>query len=164
MYKPDEKTLKRGIRTVALFELTKGVLVILAGFAILQLIHHDLQEMAENIVKHIHLNPARHYPKIFIEAAGRITDSKIKWFAAFAFLYSTIRFVEAYGLWNFKVWAEWFAILSGGIYIPIEIFELIKNPSWVKAGVLLINIFIVAYLVYVRVILHEKKKQLPDSN
>jgi len=67
-----------------------------------------------------------------------------------AFLYSVVRFVEAYGLWYLKAWAEWFAIISGSIYVPIELYELAKHATLVRATVLIANLAIVIYLVYLR--------------
>ncbi|MCZ7627423.1 MAG: DUF2127 domain-containing protein [Candidatus Methylomirabilis sp.] len=43
--------------------------------------------------------------------------------------YASVRFVEAYGLWLERRWAEWFAAVSGGIYIPFEIYELLYGES-----------------------------------
>jgi hypothetical protein len=48
-----------GLRIVALFEGAKGVLLLAAGFGLLSLIHDDVQKMAEELVRHFHLNPAR---------------------------------------------------------------------------------------------------------
>jgi len=49
-----------------------------------------------------------------------------------------------------KTWAEWLAIVSGAIYLPVEVFGLIKHASFLRGGVLLINAGIVSYLGYVR--------------
>lgn len=140
----------QGVHLIAIFEALKGLVVLSAGFGLLHFIHRDLQSVAEELVRHSHLNPARHYPRIFIEAASRTSPGRVRFLAALAFLYATVRFVEAYGLWYLKAWAEWFAIVSGSIYVPIEIFELIKKPTVTRALVLLVNIVIVAYLIYVR--------------
>ena len=61
-----------------------------------------------------------------------------------------MRFIEAYGLWQVRAWAEWFAIVSGGVYLPIELYELVRHATGVKAVVLVVNTGIVAYLVYFR--------------
>ena len=66
--------------------------------------------------------------------------------AACAGAYGVIRFVEAYGLWLNKTWAEWFAIISGSIYLPVEIYELVERVTWTRATVLLVNAFIVSGL------------------
>ena len=49
-----------------------------------------------------------------------------------------------------KAWAAWFAIVSGAVYLPVEVFELSKHATFMKGGVLLINAGIVIYLVSVR--------------
>jgi uncharacterized membrane protein (DUF2068 family) len=147
-----------GVRTVAVFEATKGALVLVAGCGLLSLLHRDVQAVAEHLVRLSHLNPARHYPRVFIEAATRVNDGHLKTLALLAFLYSTVRFVEAYGLWLMKTWAEWFAIISGAIYLPIEIYELFKHPTLTKAVVLVVNASLVAYLLYFR---HVSRKSCP---
>ena len=139
-----------GIRTVALFEAGKGALVLVAGFGLLSLLHRDYQETAESIVRHLHMNPARHLPRVFLEAATKMTDKKLWLFAAGAFAYAAVRGVEAYGLWRLRAWAEWFAIVSGGIYLPVEIYELIHHATATKASILLTNVAIVLYVAYVR--------------
>ena len=53
-------------------------------------------------------------------------------------------------------WTEWFAVLTGGIYIPIELYELVKGLTWAKVVVLLVNTSIVCYLAYV---LYSTKKK-----
>jgi hypothetical protein len=59
----------RGLRTVAFFEALKGVLILVAGFGLLSLVHHDLQAAAECLVRLSHLTPAHHYPRVFKGAA-----------------------------------------------------------------------------------------------
>jgi uncharacterized membrane protein (DUF2068 family) len=139
-----------GLKAAALFEGLKGLLVILAGCGLLALLHRDAQALAERLVFRLHLNPARHYPRIFIEAAARLTDARLWMLAAGAFAYSALRFVEAYGLWRTRSWAEWIGIVSGGIYLPLEVFELIRRPTVLKGALLAANALLVAYLSFVR--------------
>ena len=140
---------KGGLRVVALFEAAKGLLVLLVGFGLLAFIHKDLHSAAEHLVRHFHLNPASHYPRIFIDAAQNSTDRHL-WAMAFsAFLYSVVRLAESYGLWHQQQWAEYFGLLTGGMYIPIEVFEIIRGVTWPRVTVLVINAGIVGYLAYV---------------
>ena len=139
-----------GVRAVAFFEALKGTLVLVAGFGLLSLVHRDLEDLAERLVQHSHLDPASHYPRVFIEAAARTSDARLRTLAALAFAYSTVRFVEAYGLWKMRAWAEWFAIISGCVYLPVELYELVERATLIRAGVLVLNALIVAYLLYVR--------------
>ena len=139
-----------GLRTVALFEATKGALVLVVGFGLLALLHRDVQSVAEEVVQRFHLNLAHHHPRILSDAVAHLDDAHLWWLALAALLYSAVRFVEAYGLWRMRAWAEWFAIGSGGVYLPIEVYELVDRPTAVKAVVLSVNAGIVAYLIYVR--------------
>jgi len=143
------KPILTGVRTIALFEAAKGGLVLLAGLGLLSLIHHEVQVIAEKIVRHSHLNPASRYPQIFIDAASRVTDARLWFLAGAAAVYAILRGVEAYGLWFERRWAEWLAMVAGGIYLPVEIYELIHRASVVKAFILTTNIAIVAYMAYV---------------
>ena len=137
-----------GVRVVAAFEAAKGSLVLLAGCGLLALVHHDVEAMAESLVERTHLNPASRYPRIFVQAAGVLTDARLWLLAAGAAAYAAVRFVEAYGLWRQRRWAGWFAVVSGGIYVPIEIYELAHSVTWPKLAALIVNAAIVAYMSY----------------
>ena len=137
---------KGGLRIVASMEAMKGLLVLLAGCGLLTVIHKDLHLAAVHLVQALHFNPAKHYPSIFIDAADKVTDLQLWMLALSALLYSVIRFVEAYGLWRQMQWAEWFGLLSGGMYIPLEIFEASREFTWPRITVLLVNLGVVGYL------------------
>lgn len=146
MGRAKKRTAPGGLRVVAIFEGAKGALVLVTGFGLLAFIHRDLHRVAEELVRHLHLNPASHYPGIFLDAIARVTDTQLWLLALSALLYTTVRFVEAFGLWHRRVWAEWFGVLSGGIYIPMELYETVHRISWPKLTVLAINVAIVGYL------------------
>jgi uncharacterized membrane protein (DUF2068 family) len=133
----------RGLRTVALFEAAKGALVLLAGFGAFELVHHAAQGQAEALVRHAHLNPASRIPRIFLEAA---TGTSLTWLAAGAAAYACGRFVEAYGLWRERRWARWLGLVSGAIYVPFELAELLREPGWLPAALLGANLAVVALL------------------
>lgn len=140
--------LSSAVRAAALFEAAKGAIVLLAGFGLLSLVHHDVQGFAERLVAHAHLNPASRYPRIFVDLAGRATDGRLVAAASVALLYSAIRFIEAYGLWRARRWAEWFAALSAGVYVPFELVELRSHFSWLVAAMLAANLATVGLMLF----------------
>ena len=75
------KPLVDGIRAIAIHEAAKGALVLLAGFGLLGLLHRDVEALAERLVTFSHLNPASKYPRIFLDAATRVTDTQLWWLA-----------------------------------------------------------------------------------
>lgn len=139
--------LENTIRAVAVLEAAKGIMVLLTGLGALSLVHHDIQHVAEQLVNHFHLNPAKHYPRIFLDTAAHLTDARLWWFALFALIYALVRFVESYGLWRGRRWAEWFAAVSGGMYIPLEIYRLSKGITPLTLSVLVINLLVVGLMI-----------------
>ena len=140
------RTSESGLRALALFEAAKGALVLLTGIGLLSLVHHNVEGIAVEVLKHFHLNPARHYPRILIEAASSVTDARLWTLALCACLYAVVRLIEGYGLWHSRRWAEWFGVASGGIYLPIELYELTRGVSTVKLAFVGVNAGIVVYL------------------
>ena len=64
--------------------------------------------------------------------------------------YAMVRFIEAYGQWQRRVWAEWFALLSTSLYLPLELYEVVERATTSAAVVLLLNTPIVLYLLSCR--------------
>ncbi|HEY0459980.1 MAG TPA: DUF2127 domain-containing protein [Pyrinomonadaceae bacterium] len=137
---------KTGVHVIAIFEAVKGTLGLIAGFGILSLIHRDIAEFADDLVEVLHLNSEGHLAHRIVETVTRLNPSNIKVFFFLALLYSAVRFIEAYGLWRLRAWAEWFAIISGSLYVPVEIYEIFQKPTVFRVLILLANIAIVLYL------------------
>ncbi len=135
------------IRCVALFELLKGVVVLGAATGLFALMHHNLHDAAAALVAHTHLNPASRYPRIFIDAASNLQDSRLVMLAAGAAAYALMRLAEGYGLYRERAWAELLAAASGAIYVPFELVELVQRPSWTAAALLALNLLVVALML-----------------
>jgi len=138
--------ITNGLRSIAIFEAFKGFLALLVSLGIHQLAGESVKHVAEKLVTHLHLNPANHLPSIIIKASGELNNSKLLLLAFGALAYSIIRFIEAYGLWHNLRWVEWFALLSGGIYLPVEIYECFINTNLLSIAFLFANLLMVWYL------------------
>ncbi|MBI2814904.1 MAG: DUF2127 domain-containing protein [Opitutae bacterium] len=138
----------KGLRSVAVLEAFKGAVVLLAGFGLLSFLGRDAEAFAGHLVQRLHLNPANRYPQIFITAMAQLEDAHLWALAGLAALYAAIRFVEAYGLWRARRWAEWLAALSGAIYIPFELYEFFRQPAALIIGALVMNLVVVGYMVW----------------
>jgi uncharacterized membrane protein (DUF2068 family) len=134
------------LRAVAVFEAAKGTLVLVAGFGLAGLLHHEGNRVADLLVSRLHLNAANQHARIFLDLLGDLSSGRLWVLAALAVTYACVRFIEAYGLWWNRAWAKWVAALSGGIYVPFEIYELYLSVSWLKLAALLVNLTVVAYM------------------
>ena len=88
---------------------------------------------------------------LFETAAGRTSDKSLWALAAAAMVYALVRFAEAYGLWYDREWAEWFALLSGSMYLPWEVYSIMRHPLLIKWAVLIVNLVIVLYMLFLRI-------------
>ncbi|MDN5565726.1 MAG: DUF2127 domain-containing protein [Psychrobacter sp.] len=147
MDKPDKlgSSASESIRAVAIYEIVKGVGALLAASALWSW-HTDLARWFKTIAISWHQS----FGHLFapqIDSAVRITQHASKNWALFLlliFAYASLRFLEAYGLWQDKTWAYWFGVLGYGIFIPIELYYLIAHPfDWFKLIILISNLLIV---------------------
>ena len=104
------------VRALAVFEAAKGALVLAIATGLLSL-HRDLEPLAAQLLSHLHFDPASRSPRIFADVAAAMTDGRLRLLAVGAVGYALLRFVEAYGLWQGKRWAEWLAAITAAIYI-----------------------------------------------
>jgi uncharacterized membrane protein (DUF2068 family) len=146
----DEQTSIVGLRAIATLEALKGVAILMLMLVFFG-VHKQAEDIAENLLYHLHIDPDRHAAQAILHAADKLTDARVWIIALAAISYSTVRFVESWGLWNRRVWAEWFSLLSGALYLPWEILKLVERVTWVHLGVLLTNVAIVLYMLWVRV-------------
>jgi uncharacterized membrane protein (DUF2068 family) len=140
----------KGVRTVATVELAKGIIVVLAGLGVLSMRHKDIWGVTESFLEFFRLNPHHHFVGVFIVLMHRLGDVRLWKIATVASIYVILRFVEAYGLWHIRPWAEWLAFASGAIYIPFEAADLWRRLTWFRVLVIVVNVGIVLYMLMLR--------------
>lgn len=140
--------MSKAVKIVAGIEAVKGALALLAATAVLSLAHEDLHALVLSLVEHLHLNPAAKYPRIFLLAAGNLHNTHLVLIALGAAAYSTLRFVEAFGLYRGRAWAEVLASGSGAVYVPFELAEFVKQPAFLHFALLAANLVVVGIMVH----------------
>ncbi|MBV9573323.1 MAG: DUF2127 domain-containing protein [Acidobacteriales bacterium] len=144
----DHNSQLKVLRAVASIELVKGGIALAAGISVLFLVHRDAWEIADRFLEILHISPDRHFAQMFLDWADTLTPAKLWGAAAVAAGYSTLRFVEAYGLWKARAWGEWIALVSGILYMPVTVFWLAHKPNPFHVVTLLVNLAIVIYMGY----------------
>jgi uncharacterized membrane protein (DUF2068 family) len=147
----DERSSTAALRAIATLEASKGIVVVLIGCGLLTLLHRDVPATVEHILAHLHIHSDRRIGHAVVDAFAHVTDGRLWAIAGACLLYATTRFTEAYGLWNRRVWAEWFALLSGALYLPWEILQVLERGSLLHWAILGVNLAIVLYMLYVRI-------------
>jgi|SRR5271167_3557874 len=148
--KPDPHRRQRQVlRAVAAFEFFKGSFVVVMGVCALALVHKDVWLYAESLLALLHVNTDRRSAQLFLDFADSVTDARLWAAARIAFSYAVLRFTEAYGLWNGRTWAEWVALVSGALLLPLEVRELLRGVTVLRSAVFIGNVAVVLFMLYV---------------
>jgi uncharacterized membrane protein (DUF2068 family) len=140
---------RRVLQAVAAFEFFKGTFVMVMGFCALALVHKDVWLYAESLLALFHVSTDRRSAQLFLDYANNVTDAHLWAAARIAFAYSVLRFTEAYGLWRGRTWAEWVALVSGALLLPLEVRELLRGLTPLRCAFFIGNIAVVLFMLFV---------------
>jgi uncharacterized membrane protein (DUF2068 family) len=129
---------ERALRTIVLAAI--GVVLITHP-------HANWSHEISSFVQQLGLNPKNNWVKRILKDAARI-DSKNVLFGAIALGYAVLEGAEAYGLWRRRRWGEWLTVLATSLLLIPEVWELTKSTTLLKLGALIVNLAIVAYLLW----------------
>ena len=132
---------------IALFKLLKGVLLVMVGIGALRMLHKDVSAVVMHWVDVLRADPDNRFIHRLIVRSFGIQAKQLREISAGTFFYASILLTEGVGLLMKKHWAEWFTVISTAVFIPLEVYEIFHRFTWVRVGVLVLNVAIVWYLV-----------------
>lgn len=141
------------IRFITFERFVKGTVLILGGIALLALSDTDsFHNFVLRVQTELNLDPGQHVWKRLLDqlvvrfgTASETTQDVLGWAAI---LYGSLEVVEGVGLVLRRRWAEYLVLVATVAFVPVEIDELVRHPTVVKAIAFLVNIVIIAYLVW----------------
>ena len=126
----------------------RGVLFIAVGIVLVTHPHTDWSGEIARLARHFGLDPNGSGLRKLIDKVKTIHAHQDVVFGCVALAYGVLEGVEAYGLWRRRRWGEWLTVIAtSALFIP-EVWELTKSATPLKVGALLVNIAVVAYLVW----------------
>ncbi len=132
---------------IGLFKLFKALLLVVIGLGAIHFLHRDVAAAATHWIQVLHVDPENRFVHRALTRIFRITPRQLKELSVGTFLYAGLFATEGIGLLMRKRWAEYFTIVTTGLLIPLEIYEILHHFTPGKVVVLGINIAIVWYLV-----------------
>jgi len=145
--KPETKPKRAPtLYVIIAFKLLKGTVALLLALKVRTLMDNNLPEEFQKLLMFLHLDPEK---KFFVELADRvaeITPTNLQWVVVGSVIYSLFMLMQAVGLVFRVSWIVWLVIGESAFFVPIEMFELVHRPNWIKFSILAANVFIVWYL------------------
>ncbi len=145
----------RGLLAIGIFKLSKSVLFFCLGVGAFKLLHKDLGDVAMRLALILHRDPESRFVTLMMQQVDRIDAHRLREIGFATFAYSALALTEGIGLMKEKVWAEYLTTILTVMFLPWELFELARDPNMMRLGLLLANLVVLAYLLW----LLRRKKQ-----
>ena len=142
-----QRPARTGILLIGLFKLLKGFLLVAVGIGALKLLHKDVAAVAEHWVRVLRADPDNRFIHRALTKIFAVSPRQLRELSIGTFFYASLLLTEGVGLLMRKHWAEYFTVITTGVLIPLEVYELIHRFTAVKVVVTLVNVAIVWYLV-----------------
>ncbi len=139
----------RGLLLVGLFKLSKAIFFSALGAGALHLRNKDIGSVVMKIVDTLRIDPERHFVGILMDHVGLINSHDLKRAGILSFLYAAVCVVEGTGLVLEKRWAEYFTVTLTTLGLPWECYELAKQFSLYKVGLMVVNVVVLLYVLWI---------------
>lgn len=138
----------RGLLTIGLFKVLEAVFFLLVGVGAIHFIHRDLGDAALRLAGRLRVDPDGKVVSFVLDRLDAVTAHRLKQIGAATFFYAGLRVTEGVGLVLEKVWAEYLTVGVTMAFLPWELYEIVRHLDWIRVGLLLVNLIVLAYLVW----------------
>jgi uncharacterized membrane protein (DUF2068 family) len=153
-------THDRGLLLIGIFKLGKALLFFCIGVGVIHLLHKDIGDEVLKLASALKFDPESRFVSLMMEKVDLIDDHRLREIGLATFSYSALALTEGVGLLLEKVWAEYLTLILTISFLPWELYELVRRPSWFRLCLLVINLVVLAYLIW---LLRRKKALRPEA-
>ena len=133
---------------IAAYKLLGALLFIAIGVGALRLLHKDIDDVVWRMIADLKMNPESRMVNFLFEKAELLNDPLLRRIGVVAFCYAAVGILEAIGLYLEKTWAEFLTLIITASFLPVEIHELMRRLTWVRMGLLVANVLVLLYLIW----------------
>jgi uncharacterized membrane protein (DUF2068 family) len=137
----------RLLRVIALVKFAKAALLLAIGLGALGLLDPDVAAQAQQWATAMAMSSDRQLVQRLVAHGMSLPPNRLEELGIGAFLYAGLFGTEGVGLWMGRRWAEYLTVVATGSFVPLEAVELARRVTAVRAGALVLNLAVVAYLI-----------------
>ena len=138
----------RGLLAIGLLKLFEAVFFFLVGIGVIHFLHRDLGDAAVRLAERLRMDMDGRVMTWVFDHIDAVTSHRLKQIGALTFCYAGLRIVEGIGLVMEKLWAEYLTVGVTMSFLPWELYEVCRRFDWIRVGLLLVNLIVVAYLIW----------------
>jgi uncharacterized membrane protein (DUF2068 family) len=152
----------RGLVLIAVYKFLLSVMFAAVGIGALRLLHQDIDDVIGKIGDLLRFNPESRFVNFLYDKASIINDPLLKRIGALAFSYSGVCLAEGVGLYLEKAWGEYLTLAITASFLPWEVFEVLHRLTYVRVGLLVVNVFVFIYLL--RIVVSRRRPIANESS
>ena len=137
-----------GLLLIGLFKMVKAVFFMGIGAGALHFIHKDLGDTILATAAKLRVDPESRFVEMAMARVDLISHHQLREISMATFGYSLLALTEGVGLLMEKEWAEYLTLGLTVSFLPWELYELARHASWGRAALLLINLLVLVYLLW----------------
>jgi uncharacterized membrane protein (DUF2068 family) len=126
----------------------RAIVLLAVGVVLVTHPHADWASEVSSFGHHLGLDPNGTGMRKVVEVVRKIKANEDVVFGVIALAYGVLEGAEAYGLWKRRRWGEWLTVIATALLLIPEVIELAKGASPLKLGGLVVNLLVVAYLIW----------------
>jgi uncharacterized membrane protein (DUF2068 family) len=139
------------------FKLVEAVFFLLVGVGAIHFLHRDLRDAVLQLATKLRRDPEGRLVGFVLNHIDSVTAHRLRQIGVATFLYAALRVAEGWGLVLEKAWAEYLTVGVTISFLPLELYEIVRRPDWFRVGILLVNLLVLAYLIW---LLQRKREKL----
>ena len=134
------------LRAIAVYKFVKAVALLLVAAVAFRLVSTPALDYWANWIAQLPIRSGHGIILRWVDELLGLTPRKFELIGIGAAIYATLFFVEGWGLWRRKRWAEYLTVFATASLIPFEVWEIFHRFTWLKVAALALNVAIVIYL------------------
>jgi uncharacterized membrane protein (DUF2068 family) len=136
------------LRLIAIFKLAKSTLLALTAVGVLNLLDPQRAVSVRDWLTGIAASVNPRALEWLLFRFDTLSTRRLEIISLVTGAYAVLFAVEGIGLWLRKRWAEYLTIIATGSFIPFEVYEIARKFSVLRVTTLVLNVLVVAYLIY----------------
>ena len=136
-----------GLVLIAAYKFLLAMFFVAIGVGALRLLHKDIDDVVSRIASDLRFNPESRFVNFVLDKASLLDDPMLRRIGLAAFCYAALGILEGIGLYLEKAWGEYLTLIITASFLPFEVHELVRKLTWVRVGLLVVNILVLMYLL-----------------
>ena len=138
----------RPLRVIAVFKFLQAALFVVVALGALELLRPVVALRAQHWADAVAVSADRRaVQRLLVSVIGGLSSRRLEVLGIIASLFATLFTTEGVGLWLARRWAAYLTVVASLVFVPVELFEVMRRMSPTRLTALTVNLAIAGYLI-----------------